>query len=83
MPYNHVQVQKPQHVSFMLKCDHFPLRGLLAPPFPSVNGSIIGEPDKVKYLGHIICNEMSDDDDTFMTAMVCSEQCSMISTDML
>ena len=30
----------------------------------TVNGSIIGESDKVKYLGHIICNDnMSDDDD--------------------
>ena len=30
-----------------------------------VNGSIIGESDKVKYLGHIICNDMSDDDDNY------------------
>ena len=29
----------------------------------TVNGSIIGESDKEKYLGHIICNDMSDDDD--------------------
>ena len=29
----------------------------------TVNGSIIGESDKVKYLGHIICNDMPDDDD--------------------
>ena len=28
----------------------------------TVNGSIIGESDKVKYLRHIICNDMSDDD---------------------
>ena len=34
-----------------------------APPAFTVNGSIIGESDKVKYLGHIICNDMSDDDD--------------------
>ena len=34
-----------------------------APPVFTVNGSIIGESDKVKYLGHIICNDMSDDDD--------------------
>ena len=34
-----------------------------APPVLTVNGSIIGESDKVKYLGHIICNDMSDDDD--------------------
>ena len=32
-------------------------------PVFTVNGSIIGESDKVKYLGHIICNDMSDDDD--------------------
>ena len=32
-----------------------------APPVFNVNGSIIGESDKVKYLGHIICNDMSDD----------------------
>ena len=29
----------------------------------TVNGSIIGESDQVNYLGHIICNDMSDDDD--------------------
>ena len=34
-----------------------------APPVFTVNGSIICESDKVKYLGHIICNDMSDDDD--------------------
>ena len=34
-----------------------------APPVFTVNGSKIGESDKVKYLGHIICNDMSDDDD--------------------
>ena len=33
------------------------------PPVFTVNGSIIGESDKLKYLGHIICNDMSDDDD--------------------
>ena len=33
------------------------------PPVFTVNGNIIGESDKVKYLGHIICNDMSDDDD--------------------
>ena len=32
-------------------------------PVFTVYGSIIGEPDKVKYIGHIICNDMSDDDD--------------------
>ena len=37
-----------------------------APPVFTVNGSIIGESDKVKYLGHIICNDMSDDDDDMM-----------------
>ena len=36
------------------------------PPVFTVNGSIIGESDKVKYLGHIICNDMSDDDDDMM-----------------
>ena len=34
-----------------------------APPVFTVNGGIIGESDKVKYLGHIICNDISDDDD--------------------
>ena len=34
-----------------------------APPVFTVNCSIIGESDKVKYLGHIICNDMSDDGD--------------------
>ena len=34
-----------------------------APPVFTVNGSIIGESDKVKYIGHIICNNMSDGDD--------------------
>ena len=34
-----------------------------APPVFTVNGSIIGDSDKVKYLRHIICNDMSDDDD--------------------
>ena len=34
-----------------------------APPVFTVNGSIIGGSDKVNYLGHIICNDMSDDDD--------------------
>ena len=34
-----------------------------APPVFTVNSSIIGESDNVKYLGHIICNDMSDDDD--------------------
>ena len=33
------------------------------PPVFTVHCSIIGESDKVKYLGHIICNDMSDDDD--------------------
>ena len=28
-----------------------------APPVVTVNGSIIGESDKIKYLGHIICND--------------------------
>ena len=31
-------------------------------PVFTVNGSIIGESDNVKYLGHVICNDMSDDD---------------------
>ena len=34
-----------------------------APPVVTVNGSIIGESDKIKYLDRIICNDMSDDDD--------------------
>ena len=34
-----------------------------APPVFTVNCSIIGESDEVKYLGHIICNDKSDDDD--------------------
>ena len=34
-----------------------------APPVFTVNGSIIGESDKVKYLGHIICNDMSDEEE--------------------
>ena len=34
-----------------------------APPVFTVNGSILDESDKVKYLGHIICNDMSNDDD--------------------
>ena len=33
-----------------------------APPVFTVY-SIIGESDKVKYLGHIICSNMSDDED--------------------
>ena len=33
-----------------------------APPVFTVNCSIIGESDKVKYLGHIISNDMCDDD---------------------
>ena len=33
------------------------------PPVFTVNGGIIGESYKVKHLGHIICNDMSDDDD--------------------
>ena len=37
-----------------------------APPVFTVNGSIIDESDKVKYLGHIICNDKSDDDDDDM-----------------
>ena len=31
---HHVQVQKPQYVSFMLKYDHFPLRGAPCPTLP-------------------------------------------------
>ena len=37
-----------------------------APPVFTVNGSIIGESERVKYLGHNICNDMSDDDDDMM-----------------
>ena len=51
-----------------------------APPVFTVNGSIIGESDKVKYLGHIICNDMSHDDDNYdetKTTIVCSGQCSI------
>ena len=50
-----------------------------APPVFTVNGSIIGESDKVKYLDHIICNDMSDDDDNdeTKTTIVCSGQCSI------
>ena len=50
-----------------------------APPVFTVNGSIIGESDMVKYLGHIICNDMSDDDDMMrqVTIIVCSGQCSI------
>ena len=28
-----------------------------------VNGDVIPESEKVKYLGHIICNDLSDDED--------------------
>ena len=34
-----------------------------APPVFTVNGSIICESDQVKYIGHVICNDMSNDDD--------------------
>ena len=34
-----------------------------APPVFTVNGSMICESDQVKYLCHIICTDMSNDDD--------------------
>ena len=39
-----------------------------APPVFTVDGGIIWESDKVKYHGHIICNDMSDDDDNYYEA---------------
>ena len=31
-----------------------------------VNGDVIPESEKVKYLGHIICSDLSDDEDMMM-----------------
>ena len=48
--------------SSVLLCRHKAMAHAALPVF-TVNGSIIGESDKATYLGHIICNDMSDDDD--------------------
>ena len=50
-----------------------------APPVFTVNGSIIGESDKIKYLGHIICNDMSDDDDMMRQRRQLYAQCNVLS----
>ena len=47
--------------SNVLICRNKAMDHAAAPVF-TVNGSIIGESDKLKYLGHIICNDMYDDD---------------------
>ena len=42
-----------------------------------VNGDVIPESEKVKYLGHIICSDLSDDEDMMrqMRHLLCSREC--------
>ena len=43
-------------------CRNKAMRHAVCPSF-IVNGVVIPESDKVKYLGHIICSDLSDDED--------------------
>ena len=48
--------------STVLVCRNKAMRHAVRPSF-IVNGDVIPETDKVKYLGHIICSDLSDDED--------------------
>ena len=48
--------------STVLVCRNKATRHAVRPSF-IVNGDVIPETDKVKYLGHIICSDLSDDED--------------------
>ena len=48
--------------STVLVCRNKAMRHAVCPSFV-VNGDVIPESDKVKYLGHIICSDFSDDED--------------------
>ena len=48
--------------STVLVCRNKAMRHAVCPSF-IVNGVVIPESDKVKYLGHIICSDLSDDED--------------------
>ena len=43
-------------------CRNKAMRHAVRPSF-IVNGDVIPESEKVKYLGHIICSDLSDDED--------------------
>ena len=49
--------------SYVLVCRNKAMRHAVCPSF-IVNGVVIPESDKVKYLGYIICSDLSDDEDT-------------------
>ena len=51
--------------STVLVCRNKAMRHAVCPSF-IVNGVVIPESDKVKYLGHIICSDLSDDEDMMM-----------------
>ena len=48
--------------STVLVCRNKAMRHAVCPSF-IVNGDVIPVSDKVKYLGHIICSDLSDDED--------------------
>ena len=55
------------------------MRQAVCPSF-IVNGNVIPESDNVKYLGHIICSDLSDDEDMMRqikALSICSRECSI------
>ena len=48
--------------STVLVCRNKAMRHAVRPSF-IVNGNVIPESEKGKYLGHIICSDLSDDED--------------------
>ena len=60
-------------------CRNKAMRHAVCPSF-IVNGVVIPESDKVKYLGHIICSDLSDDEDMMRQRrylFLCPRECSI------
>ena len=64
--------------STVLVCRNKAMRQAVCPSF-IVNGNVIPESDNVKYLGHIICSDLSDDEDMMRQRryLLCSRECSI------
>ena len=58
---NHFKIYKED--TYVVVCRNKAMMNAVRPSF-IVNGDVIPESEKVKYLGHIICSDLSDDEDT-------------------
>ena len=67
----------PRILSTVLVCRNKATRKAVCPSF-IVNGNVIPESDNVKYLGHIICSDLSDDEDMMrQMRYICPRECSI------